>query len=215
MHPNNWSDILDFRHSAYTIDGPLSMIDDQPVRKSPAQPDLPVGVVQYPLAVRRGKTGATIDLFDGSQGVGAAAVQWNFVGSLPNTLRGVHVHPHHADYLCVLVGTMLLALHDMRPESASYRRSLILTLRGEHPVAMAIPPGVAHGFYFPEMTEYAYALDHYWTMAEEMGCRWNDPELGLSWRATDPLLSPRDRDAPSYAALVGELATALKDLGRA
>lgn len=191
------------------------MIDDQPARESPARPDLPVGVVQYPLVVQRGKTGATIDLFDISQGVGAAAVQWNFVGSLPNTLRGVHVHPHHADHLCVLAGTMLLGLHDMRPESASYRRSLILTLRGEHPVAMAIPPGVAHGFYFPEMTEYAYALDHYWNMAEEIGCRWNDPELGLYWPVTDPVLSPRDRDAPGYAKLVSALATARASAERA
>lgn len=170
---------------------------------------LPEGVGLRILPVRRGRAGVVIDLLDRGRADDIAPVQWNFVSSLPDTLRGVHVHPRHSDYLCVLDGTMLLGLHDMRPDSATYRHSSFLTLRGDEPRAVTIPPGVAHGFYFPLVTEYAYAVDQYWDPADELGCRWNDPDLNLAWPAAAPLLSPRDREAMSYADLTLALAAQL------
>jgi dTDP-4-dehydrorhamnose 3,5-epimerase len=136
-------------------------------------------------------------------------VQWNLVSSRANTLRGVHVHLDHNDYLCVLAGEMLLGLHDMRPDSPSYRLSTQVRLRGDAACSIAIPPGVAHGFYFAAETSYFYAVSHYWNPADELGCRWDDPEHGLFWPTRDPLLSPRDASAPSYGELMQALNTAL------
>jgi dTDP-4-dehydrorhamnose 3,5-epimerase len=174
---------------------------------------LPTGVVLRRLPARIGHAGMTIDLFSRDE-AGVAPVQWNFVTSGPNTLRGVHVHPRHADYLSVLGGWMLVGLHDMRPGSTTYRLSTILRLRGDVPEAAFIPPGVAHGFYCAAAAEYAYALDSYWDPAGELGCIWNDPALGLDWPTSDPVLSPRDADAPSYAALTAALAEAMTDISR-
>lgn len=176
---------------------------------------LPEGVGLRALAVRRGRAGTAIDLLDLDRANVVAPVQWNFVVSLADTLRGVHVHPRHSDYLCVLDGTMLLGLHDMRPDSATYRRSSFLTLCGDEPRAVTIPPGVAHGFYFPLVTEYAYAVDRYWDPADELGCMWDDPDLDLAWPAAAPLLSPRDREAMSYSDLKLALAAQLTAAARA
>lgn len=180
---------------------------------SPSDTGLPDGVVLRQLPTRIGHTGMTIDLFSRDQ-VGSAPVQWNFVASGRNTLRGVHVHPRHADYLSVLGGWMLLGLHDMRPGSTTYRMSTILRLCGDLPEAAFIPPGVAHGFYCAEAVEYAYALDSYWDQAGDLGCIWNDPALGIDWPASIPLLSPRDVDAPSYATLTAALAKAMPEISR-
>ena len=45
----------------------------------------------------------------------------------------------------------------------------------------SIPPGVAHGFYFHEPSLHVYAVEHEWDPADELGCRWDDPELEIAW----------------------------------
>ena len=121
-------------------------------------------------------------------------VQWNYVRSAANVLRGVHCHVDHSDVLVLAEGHMALGLHDLRPESVSTGRSVILELDPTEQ-ALLIPPGVAHGFYYRERSVLLYAVTHEWNLDDELGCRWDDPELGLQWPCTTPLLSERDVEA--------------------
>lgn len=163
------------------------------------------GVTLRRLAGHSSDAGRAIDLFE-SDAHNVQPVQWNFVTSHPNTLRGVHVHPRHTDYLIAMRGDLLVGLHDMRPWSVTHGQSVFVTLRGEEPEAITIPPGVAHGFYAADAVDHIYAVDSYWDPADELGCRWNDPQLGLDWPANAPSLSPRDADAEPYAMLAQRLA---------
>lgn len=177
------------------------------IRHAPHRPmgqHLLAGVTLRPLACRTSAAGCAIDLFDGDDHT-LDPVQWNFVASRPNTLRGVHVHLRHADYLTVARGDLLIGLHDMRPWSATHGQSAFVTLSAEKPEAITIPPGVAHGFYAAETTDHIYAVDQYWDPADELGCRWNDPQLKLDWPADNPGLSARDAEAESYALLAQRL----------
>jgi dTDP-4-dehydrorhamnose 3,5-epimerase len=133
-------------------------------------------------------------------------LQWNFVRSKPNALRGVHVHLDHDDYLNVIEGQMLLGLHDIRPQSSTFGMSALVQLDPLKPRAAFVPRGVMHGFYFPVPTAYIYGLTQCWTIADDLGCRWDDPELGIPWPATNPILSDRDRNAISLAELQEKLA---------
>ncbi len=171
----------------------------------PMESRLPAGVMLRRLAVNVSSTGRVTDLFDLDEHA-LEPVQWNFVTSRPNTLRGVHVHPQHTDYLTVTQGSLLVGLHDMRHWSPTHAQSTFVTLRAEEPQAITIPPGVAHGFYAAATADHVYAVDRYWDPADELGCRWNDPQLGLEWPADNPSLSPRDAEAGPYAALVERLA---------
>jgi dTDP-4-dehydrorhamnose 3,5-epimerase len=170
---------------------------------------LPAGLSLRPLSDGRDHIGSMTELYREDWQLDIAPVQWNFVRTRANTLRGVHVHPTHSDYLCILRGEMFLAVHDMRPDSPTYRLSAQLILSGDRPCTTTIPPGVAHGFYFASETSYVYAINRYWSLADELGCRWDDPELGLSWPATDPLLSTRDAAATSYAEMARAFAAAM------
>ena len=170
-------------------------------------PPLPIGVSLRRLASEHRSESETTELYRRDWQMDVVPVQWNLVSTRPNTLRGVHVHTKHWDYLHVISGEMLLGLHDMRPRSPTYMLSVLQRLAGDRPSSIAIPPGVAHGFYFATPTTYCYAVSHYWNPSDELGCRWNDPMLGLAWPATEVLLSPRDADAPGYE----ELARALID----
>lgn len=134
-----------------------------------------------------------------------APCQWNAVVSEANTLRGVHVHARHRDYLVVVQGRLTAGLHDLRPDSPTYRQSALVDLSGEHVSALLIPTRVAHGFYVHEPSLYLYGMDAYFDPADELGCRWDDPALGLAWPCEDPVLSERDRAAASLAALEARL----------
>jgi ribosomal protein L3 glutamine methyltransferase len=43
-------------------------------------------------------------------------------------------------------------------------------------------------------------VDNYYNGGDEFGVAWNDPELGLDWGITDPILSPRDQENPCLRA---------------
>jgi len=166
---------------------------------------MPNGVTRVPLKMHHDDRGCLSEFFRANWESVFAPVQWNAVASHARVLRGVHVHQEHRDYLVVLQGELLLGLCDLRRNSPSYRQAAIRSLRGEERAAWIIPPGVAHGFYFPVATAYVYGLSEYWNLEDELGCRWNDAGLGLDWPVTDPLLSERDRRAPPLAELMKTL----------
>lgn len=173
---------------------------------------LPVGVSLRPLNDHDDGPVRTTQIYRREWPLEVVPVQWNLVNTAANTLRGVHVHLSHWDYLFVVSGEMLIGLHDMRPDSPTYRTSARQRLRGESPCSIAIPPGVAHGFCFASAATYFYAVSRYWKPSDELGCRWNDPELGLSWPVSDPLLSPRDATASGYDELKRAVAAGLDRL---
>lgn len=156
------------------------------------------GVEIVPLEPYPDERGTFVEFFREEWGVGPVPIQWNVVRSQAEVLRGVHVHHTHHDFLTVAAGTLLLGLHDLRPDSATHGVSCFVTLTGDEPQAAAIPPGVCHGFYYPEPTVHVYGVSEYWNPADELGCRWDAPELGLDWPTTAPTLSAKDRDAVSF-----------------
>ena len=129
-------------------------------------------------------------------------VQWNMTTSSPLVLRGVHVHLTHWDYLVLAHGRMQLGLCDLRRNSPTFMKSCIAELDAGNKVGWSIPPGVAHGFYFPIDTILIYGVSAYWSVKDEFGCRWDDPDLGLGWDVSDPILSPHDAAAPSLSILM-------------
>lgn len=163
---------------------------------------LPEGVVLRRLAVHADDRGRLSELYREAWTTEAAFQQWNLVRSEARVLRGVHVHPRHSDYLHVIEGEMWLGLHDLRPDDPARRMSCIVMLGGETPCTVFVPPGVCHGFWFPTPSTYIYGLSTGWSMDEELGCRYDDPALGLDWKVDDPLLSPRDQaPATDYTAM--------------
>jgi len=155
---------------------------------------LPDGVELHRLEPHADARGVFTELFRDSWGLGVAPVQWNAVRSEANVLRGVHAHWRHADYLTVVSGRATIGLHDLREGSPTEGLGTVVELVADMPAALAIPTGVTHGFYFHEPSIHIYGVSHEWDPADELGCRWNDPELRISWPCTDPLLSERDRN---------------------
>jgi len=137
--------------------------------------------------------------------MGVHPIQWNAADSQPNVLRGVHVHHRHDDFLVVLQGRASIGLMDLRDESPTRDLGAVVELDGEHPAALKIPTGVAHGFYFHTAAIHLYGVTEYWDPRDELACRWDDPELTIPWTPHAPTVSERDARAPSLATLRAEL----------
>jgi dTDP-4-dehydrorhamnose 3,5-epimerase len=166
---------------------------------------LPDGVLLRPLVPHPDDRGVFTELFRDEWDVGVQPVQWNVVTSQSNVLRGVHVHPVHDDYLVVCSGRASVGLHDLRRGSPTHGAAGLVELDAREPRAITIPHGVAHGFWFHDPSTHIYAVSHVWSTADELGCRWDDPALGIAWPPGVPQLSPRDAGLPSLAAVVEQL----------
>jgi dTDP-4-dehydrorhamnose 3,5-epimerase len=153
---------------------------------------LPDGTSLLRLTPHPDDRGVFTELYRASWEPGVTPAQWNAVRSEPNVLRGVHVHVRHADYLTLVVGRATIGLHDLRPGSSTEGLGTTVELDASKPAALVIPVGVAHGFYFHDVSVHVYAVSHEFDPADELGCRFDDPGLGISWPCTDPLVSPRD-----------------------
>jgi len=128
------------------------------------------------------------------------AVQWNYLRSEANTLRGFHCHVKHVDVVMPLAGEVVIGLKDLRDDSPTLGRSEQFTVMPSSE-AILIPPGVGHGFYFPSTSVLVFAVSRRWDPDDELRCAWDDPDLGLEWGCSDPRLSDGDRVGGTLADL--------------
>jgi dTDP-4-dehydrorhamnose 3,5-epimerase len=162
---------------------------------------LPPGVVLRPLTVYRDARGSLAEFFREAWCEEFQPHQWQVTVSEATSLRGMHLHLRHTDYLVALDGALAVGLCDLRGGSPAHRHSLLLELDGARPAALTIPPGVAHGVFCRTRTVYVIGIDRGYDRDDELGCRWDDAELGIAWPTTTPLLSPRDTRLPSLREL--------------
>jgi dTDP-4-dehydrorhamnose 3,5-epimerase len=129
-------------------------------------------------------------------------VQANLSRSKAGVLRGPHFHRRQAVYWVVIEGRAFVGLVDLRAGSPTQGERQQLTLDAEEPAGLYIPPGVAHGFYAQTDLILQYMVDAYHDGTDEFGIAWDDPELGIAWPTTQPVLSERDRTNPTLAEVL-------------
>ena len=166
---------------------------------------LPAGTLLRPLTTHPDARGTFTELYREEWDTGVRPVQWNAVASEAGVLRGVHVHVKHADYLTLVRGRAAIGLRDLRRDSPTSGLAACVELDAAAMEALAIPPGVAHGFLFLEPSIHVYAVSRAFDPEDELGCHWADPELGIAWPEQPSLVSERDSAAGSLAAVMARL----------
>ena len=129
-------------------------------------------------------------------------VQDNWSRSRRGVLRGLHLQNPKAQGKLVSVpnGHVLDVAVDVRLGSPTFGRHVAVELSGENGVQFFVPRGCAHGFVvLSDTADFLYKCDEYYSPADEIVVRWNDPALGIDWRISDPVLGPRDAEAPLLA----------------
>jgi len=134
-------------------------------------------------------------------GIEAEFVQDNHSLSVPQgTLRGLHFQAPpaaQAKLVSVVRGVILDVAVDLRVGSPSFGQHVCCELSAREWNQIYIPQGFAHGFCTLEPdTEVTYKVSDYYAPELDRGLMWNDPELGIDWPISDPLLSEKDRSHP-------------------
>jgi dTDP-4-dehydrorhamnose 3,5-epimerase len=129
-------------------------------------------------------------------------VQDNWSRSRHGVLRGLHLQNPKAQgkLVSVIRGHVLDVAVDVRVGSPSFGRHVAVELSEENSRQFFLPRGCAHGFVvLSEMADFFYKCDDYYSPADEITVRWDDPALGIDWRIPNPIISERDAVAPLLA----------------
>jgi dTDP-4-dehydrorhamnose 3,5-epimerase len=141
-------------------------------------------------------------------GVDAEFVQDNHSRSRRGILRGLHFQtsPGQAKLVRCLQGRIWDVAVDLRRDSPTYCRWEGHELDDASHRQLFLPVGFAHGFcVLSENADVAYRLSSYYDPSTEAQIAWNDPDIGIEWPLSDPILSERDRSAPRLAEVADEL----------
>jgi len=130
-------------------------------------------------------------------------VQENHSRSTKNVLRGLHYQIRQAQgkLVRVIAGEVFDVAVDIRKSSSTFGTWVGVVLSAENKKQFWVPEGFAHGFVvLSEVAEFLYLATDYYAPEHERAIRWDDPELAIDWPlTTDPVLSPKDRDAATLA----------------
>ena len=141
------------------------------------------------------------DLF-AELGLPTAFVQDNHSGSVQNTLRGLHFqyNPPMAKLMRVTSGRAFLMAVDIRPGSPTLGEWFGIESEAGDGLQVFAPAGFARGFcVLSEWGEIQYKCTGIYNPEGEAGILWSDPEIGITWPVTEPILSEKDRTAPTLA----------------
>jgi dTDP-4-dehydrorhamnose 3,5-epimerase len=125
-------------------------------------------------------------------------VQLNESRSARNVVRGLHFQwdPPMGKLMRVVEGAAFLVAVDIRYNSPTLGRWVGETVRAEDKRQIWAPAGFARAVCtLAENTRVQYLCTGTYNAATESGLRWNDPEIGIVWPATNPLVSTKDRTA--------------------
>ena len=130
-----------------------------------------------------------------------AFVQANHSRSSRGVLRGLHAE-NWEKLVYVPRGEVFTALADLRPWSPTFGRSATFLLGDEHPIALFVPRGLAHGYVvLSEEADYVYQVTAYYDGSDTRAVAWDDPDLAIAWPTQTPVLSERDQRNPTFRAL--------------
>ncbi len=166
------------------------------------------GAVLRTLCEHKDHRGSFTEFFRSEWPTPIEPVQWSVVRSEPNVFRGCHLHLRHDEFFCILDGTCLLGLKDIRPSSPTRGVSSLYRLHGADLAALAFPRGIVHGWYFFGKSTHVQAVSESYDDYggdDNWGCRWNDPDLDLPWGVEDAILSDRAAGFPPLKQLMDDI----------
>ena len=140
----------------------------------------------------------------GELGVDVDFVQHNHSRSKKGTLRGIHFQtsPGQAKLVRAARGAIVDVAVDLRKDSPTYGQWEAHVLDDEKHHQLFVPVGFGHGFaVLSELADVCYQVSSLYDPATEAGIAWDDPDVAVDWQVAEPLLSERDKKAPTLAEI--------------
>lgn len=131
-------------------------------------------------------------------------VQDNVSRSASRVLRGLHFQNPKVQgkLVSVLRGRILDVAVDVRVGSPTFGNHVKVQLDDDVRQQLWVPPGFAHGFLvLSDTADVYYKCSDFYSAADEIVLRWNDPELNIEWGCESPIVSERDSKGRTLSQL--------------
>jgi len=131
-------------------------------------------------------------------GVTETFVQDNHSYSQKNVVRGLHFQwdPPMGKLMRVTAGRGFCVAVDIRHGSPTLGQWHGLELSAKNKLQIFAPAGFARGFCaLEDGTEVQYKCSGLYNPKAESGIVWNDPDVGIQWPISSPILSSKDAGA--------------------
>lgn len=168
------------------------------------------GVIVVEPDVFRDERGFFLETFSRTKyargGIDCEFLQDNHSRSQRNTIRGLHAQRQHPQgkLVRVLMGSILDVIVDIRRDSPTYLKWISVELSADNFRQIYVPRGFAHGICITsDVADLEYKCTDYYDPKDELRIAWNDPAIGIRWPIENPILSDKDREAPTLAAQQG------------
>ncbi|MDP8213744.1 MAG: dTDP-4-dehydrorhamnose 3,5-epimerase [Candidatus Euphemobacter frigidus] len=137
-----------------------------------------------------------------AHGITLPFVQDNYSHSVRGVLRGLHYQKNpraQGKLILVLKGAVFDVGVDIRRGSPTYGKWIGEVLDAENRRMLYLPPGMAHGFcVLSDEVDFFYKVTADYAPEMDRGFIWNDPEIGIKWPITNPVLSDKDKELPPF-----------------
>ena len=124
-------------------------------------------------------------------------IQDNESCSSMGVLRGLHYQKgdaSQAKLVRVILGRVVDVAVDLRKDSPTFGKHIMVELNDENHRMIYIPRGFAHGFkVLSEHAVFTYKVDNAYAPQAECSIQYNDPTLNIQWPET-PELNLSDKD---------------------
>lgn len=144
------------------------------------------GVVLKECRVHADDRGLLIEVVRDDEPVFRAVKQTTFTLAYPGVIKAFHWHRRQWDVWFFTSGMAQVVLHDLREASPTRGRTEELVMGERRPAALAIPPGVAHGYRVlgtvPAGLVYHTTARYDAAAPDEERLPFDDPAIGFDWR---------------------------------
>jgi len=133
-------------------------------------------------------------------GVKQNFVQDNHSHSIKGVLRGLHYQKKNpqAKLVRVIKGEVFDVAVDIRRNSNTFGKWISVILNEKNHNQLWIPEGFAHGFLvLSDIAIFEYKCTNYYDPKDQNSIIWNDPTLKIKWPINSPILSSKDKEAPT------------------
>lgn len=132
-------------------------------------------------------------------GIRERFVQDNHSRSGKFVLRGLHLQRQQPQGKLVRVarGSVFDVAVDVNPDSKTFKKWVGVEISDTNLRQFYVPPGYAHGFcVLSDVADFLYKCTAYYDRVDEVGVRWDDPDIAVEWPVKQPTLSERDKLLP-------------------
>jgi len=141
-------------------------------------------------------------------GIPGPFIQDNHSCSAQGVVRGLHAQREHPQgkLVRVIEGEIFDVAVDVRRGSPRFARWVGVTLSADNHKQIYVPPGFVHGFaVISPVAQVEYKCTDFYHPGDQMTVRWDDPEIGIHWPVDEPILSEKDKNAPTLEELMDSL----------